>query len=68
MHEVGHALYELQNNKEFSETVLMGGASCALHESQSRFYENMLGRSREFITFIYPILNKYFKDLGIREI
>ena len=62
MHEVGHALYELQNNKEFSETVLMGGASCALHESQSRFYENMLGRSREFITFIYPILNKYFKE------
>ena len=62
MHEVGHALYELQNNSEFSETVLMGGASCALHESQSRFYENMLGRSREFISFIYPLLKKYFSD------
>lgn len=62
MHEVGHATYELQNDPRFSDTVLMGGASCALHESQSRFYENYLGRSREFIEFLYPILKDVFKE------
>lgn len=62
MHEVGHALYEIQNNPKFNETVLMGGASCALHESQSRFYENYLGRSKEFITFLYPILKEIFAE------
>lgn len=62
MHEVGHATYELQNNPLFSDTVLMGGASCALHESQSRFYENYLGRSKEFIEFIYPILLKLYPE------
>ena len=60
MHEVGHATYELQNDPRFSETALMGGASCALHESQSRFYENYLGRSREFIEFLYPILKEVY--------
>lgn len=40
----------------------MGGASCALHESQSRFYENYLGRSREFIEFLYPILMELFPE------
>lgn len=60
MHEVGHALYELQNNKELSETYLFGGTSMGIHESQSRFYENYLGRSREFIEFLYPILVEEF--------
>lgn len=62
MHEVGHALYELQNAPQLNETCLMGGASCALHESQSRFYENYLGRSRAFITFLYPILQELFPE------
>ena len=62
MHEVGHATYELQNDPRFSETALMGGASCALHESQSRFYENYLGRSREFIEFLYPILKEIYPE------
>ncbi len=62
MHEVGHALYELQVNPIFSETSLGGGASCALHESQSRFYENVIGRSKEFIEFLYPILKDLFKE------
>lgn len=43
MHEIGHALYELQNDPKFNNTVLFGGTSCAIHESQSRFYENYLG-------------------------
>ena len=62
MHEVGHATYELQNNPLFSDTSLMGGASCALHESQSRFYENYLGRSKEFIEFLYPILLSVYPE------
>ena len=60
MHEVGHAIYELQVNKEYDGTVFQGGASCALHESQSRFFENYLGRSKAFIGYLYPILLEYF--------
>ena len=62
MHEVGHATYELQNDPRFSESALMGGASCAMHESQSRFYENYLGRSKAFIKYLYPILKDLFKE------
>ncbi len=62
MHEIGHALYELQVNPLFNETELAGGTSCAIHESQSRFYENYLGRSKEFIEFLYPILTDIFKE------
>ena len=62
MHEIGHALYELQNDPKFNQTVLFGGTSCAIHESQSRFYENYLGRSKEFISFIYPKLVEIFPE------
>lgn len=62
MHEVGHALYTLGHNPLLNESSLMNGASCALHESQSRFYENYLGRSKEFITYLYPILKDIFKE------
>ena len=62
MHEVGHALYELGLNPLYNETALQGGTSCAVHESQSRFYENYLGRSKEFIYAIYPLLTKIFSS------
>ena len=62
MHEIGHATYELQNDEKLNNTNLFGGTSCAIHESQSRFYENYLGRSREFIEFIYPLLKDIFKE------
>ncbi len=62
MHEVGHAIYELQVDPIYSETSLAGGASCALHESQSRFFENIIGRSYEFVSFLYPILKDLYKD------
>lgn len=48
IHEGGHGLYELQCNKELDDTMISGGTSMALHESQSRFYENIVGRSYEF--------------------
>ncbi len=45
MHESGHAMYEQGVNPAFERTVLMGGASLAVHESQSRLWENLVGRS-----------------------
>jgi len=62
MHEVGHAIYELQVDKRFDGTVFQGGASCAIHESQSRFFENYLGRSKAFIHYFYPILLEFFPN------
>jgi carboxypeptidase Taq len=41
-------------------TTLDSGGSLGLHESQSRFYENVIGRSKEFISFLYPILDSLF--------
>lgn len=62
MHETGHALYELQNDDALNNTSLRGGASMALHESQSRFYENYVGRNYHFIKALYPILKDIFKE------
>lgn len=56
IHEFGHALYELQGEDQLQMTPLEGGSSLVIHESQSRFWENHIGRSREFIT-------KYVKDI-----
>lgn len=48
IHEMGHGLYELQCDPELDETMSAGGVSMAMHESQSRLMENMIGRSRAF--------------------
>ncbi len=60
VHEGGHALYELGVADEDSYTVLGTGVSMGIHESQSRFYENIIGRSRGFITYIFPKLAELF--------
>lgn len=60
VHEGGHALYELHVGRELSRTCLGGGVSMAIHESQSRFYENIIGRSRAFCGVIYPWLREHF--------
>lgn len=62
MHEAGHALYELGQDEKLNGTNLFGGTSMALHESQSRFYENYLGRSKSFVKFLTPILKDLFKE------
>ena len=46
LHEGGHALYELGIRDDLQYTCLTGGVSMGVHESQSRFYENLIGRSR----------------------
>ena len=62
IHEGGHALYELGIDDSMAYTVLDGGVSMGIHESQSRFYENLLGRSLEFITLIFPKLQELFPE------
>lgn len=51
IHEFGHALYDLQCADELEMTPVGGGSSLVIHESQSRFWENFIGRSREFIEY-----------------
>jgi carboxypeptidase Taq len=58
IHEAGHALYDLQCNQSLSVTPLEGGSSLALHESQSRFWENIVGRSLPFVQLIAPLIRK----------
>ena len=60
IHEGGHALYDSGSDDDLAYTNLDGGAAMNIHESQSRLYENILGRSRGFITYIFPIMQKYF--------
>ena len=62
IHEGGHALYDLNSDNEYAYTLLDGGVSMGIHESQSRFYENILGRSREFINYIFPRLCESFPE------
>jgi carboxypeptidase Taq len=58
IHEAGHALYDLQRDQSLSVTPLEGGSSLALHESQSRFWENIVGRSLSFVQLIAPMIRK----------
>ncbi len=56
IHEGGHGIYELGIADELTQTPIGGGATMAMHESQSRFYENILGRSEAFWKPLYPKL------------
>ncbi len=62
MHECGHALYELGYNPAHRRLPLGSAASLAIHESQSRMWENLVGRSRPFWTFFYPRLQQAFSS------
>ena len=62
LHETGHALYEQGVASALDRTVLGTGASLAVHESQSRLWENLIGRSREFLGWFYPELQKRFPE------
>ncbi len=64
MHEVGHGLYEQNTMKEIcNNSILAGGVSMSLHESQSRFVENIIGRSPAFAEVLYNKLVETFDDL-----
>ena len=62
IHEGGHALYDTGSADDLAYTVLDCGVSMGIHESQSRFYENILGRSRAFCGFLFPRLCEFFPE------
>ncbi|PTQ83007.1 carboxypeptidase Taq [Nitrosospira multiformis] len=62
IHECGHAFYELGLSPSLDGTILGHGTSAGIHESQSRLWENQVGRSREFWTYFYPHLQTRFSE------
>ena len=60
MHEFGHGLYEHGSDPSLERTLLAGGVSLGLHESQSRLWENLVGRGRPFWRFAFPTLLEAF--------
>jgi carboxypeptidase Taq len=72
VHEAGHALYELGLPRdEYKDTVISDSPSLGLHESQSRFWENMIARSIQFWRFFYPLFEKtsseQFQNMNIEK-
>lgn len=65
IHEVGHACYEQNIDDAYLMTALGRGVSMGVHESQSRIYENQLGRSRAFTGWLYGQMRDAFGDFGI---
>ena len=70
MHEFGHGIYEFDIDPSFARTPLGEGTSMAIHESQSRMWENLVGRSPGFWRWFYPQLRAIFPDSlgGIDEV
>lgn len=62
LHEAGHALYEQGINRDYEGTPLADGTSSGVHESQSRLWENVVGRSRGFWSYFYPSLQETFPE------
>ncbi len=60
MHECGHGLYGAGIDPALARSPLDDGASLGVHESQSRLYENLVGRSRPFCSFLLPLLRERF--------
>lgn len=64
LHEMGHGLYEQGSPAAWDRTPLAGGTSLAVHESQSRLWENIVGRSLPFWTYFLPRLQAHFPALA----
>ncbi|MEL6168541.1 MAG: carboxypeptidase M32 [Pseudomonadota bacterium] len=67
IHEVGHASYEQGVDRAYLLTPIGRGASMGVHESQSRIYENQLGRSRAFTAFLFGRMTDTFGAFGIED-
>lgn len=63
LHEAGHGMYEQGSPEEWDGTPLAGGVSLGVHESQSRLWENIVGRSRAFWEHFLPSLQGSFPEL-----
>ncbi|WP_136635566.1 carboxypeptidase M32 [Pseudooceanicola onchidii] len=67
IHEVGHACYEQGIDPAYLFTPLGQGVSMGVHESQSRIYENQLGRSRPFTSWMFGEMTRTFGDIGVSD-
>jgi carboxypeptidase Taq len=67
IHEVGHAGYEQGVDAAYALTPVGRGVSMGVHESQSRIYENQLGRSRAFTRFLFGRMHQAFGDFGVPD-
>ena len=67
IHETGHATYEQNIRHAYSGTPLGRGVSMGVHESQSRIYENQLGRSRAFCGWLFQRMQAVFGDFGVHD-
>ena len=67
IHEVGHACYDQNIDKNYILTALGQGASNGVHESQSRLFECQLGRSRPFTDWLFTRMTDYFSDFGVKN-
>lgn len=71
IHEGGHGIYEQNIGEELDFSTLGTGTSMGIHESQSRFFENIIGRSYPFMEYFYPILQNAFpenlKDISLYD-
>lgn len=67
IHEVGHACYELGIDGDYRLTPLGSGVSMGVHESQSRIYENQLGRSRAFTGWMFGEMRARFGEFGVGD-
>ena len=67
IHEVGHAGYEQGIDPDYQLTPVGQGVSMGVHESQSRIYENQLGRSRAFCHYLYGRMRAVFGDIGVSD-
>jgi carboxypeptidase Taq len=67
IHEVGHAAYEQGIDPAYAMSAIGNGVSMGVHESQSRIYENQLGRSRAFTGWLFQQMQEVFGDFGIPD-
>lgn len=67
IHEVGHACYELGISQDYALTPLGQGVSMGVHESQSRIYENQIGRSRAFTGWMFGQMQARFGNFGSKD-
>ncbi|KEJ88445.1 carboxypeptidase M32 [Sulfitobacter donghicola] len=67
IHEVGHAAYEQNISSDYLLTPLGNGVSMGVHESQSRIYENQIGRSRAFTGWLFGQMKDAFGDFGVKN-
>ena len=67
IHEVGHSSYELGIDPDYALTPLGHGVSMGVHESQSRIYENQMGRGRAFTGWMFGEMRSRFGDLSVGD-